>query len=258
MNENQEKLFNEKFKDLLINIKCFKHIFLYACNIFTYINKININFIINELYKNNFNYSLQRYIKNNYTYKIYNFKYFKLIIINKECIIKLRIKLTKNFNNRRQISILLCNNTKEYISNYEFKYKILTNKILYLHYKHNYYYINKNVYSSSYFLNNYDKYNYLYKNKYKFIYNNILLYRKIFSSYDNGYTNCNKIYLKFIFYNKNKKLKLNKCDFDKEINLIRCKFKIYYNYYNNINFFEYYDFINIKKIYLNNKLKSII
>ena len=80
MNEKQEQLFNTIFKDININIniKFFKNIFIYACNIYSNINKININLIIDDFYKNNFEYNLK---KSNFDFEKYefDFKIFKII-----------------------------------------------------------------------------------------------------------------------------------------------------------------------------------
>ena len=243
MNKDQELLFNTIFKDIDININFLKDIFIYACNIYSNINKININLIIEDFYKTKFEY------KKNISYNLcdlkfkYNFKYFTIIKSNYDIKIKLDNILNKKF--------VFLTITSNYINNFKIIHYLIKNNILYITYKYNHYIdINYNLINNTV---------YSYIKKFKYI-NNISIYKILYSSLNFRDFNENKYYLKFIYLSNNrlKRLKIyNYYNKAKEISLIKYKSQIYYNYYNNI-FNDNRNIIFFDSFYTTNKIKTLI
>ena len=130
MNLEQELLFNEKCKNLLTRIYCFKNIFTYACNAYSNIKKININLIMDKLYKNNFNYNIEEKYGE---YIIYYFKYFKFIsnYINNYENIKIKfinnnIKVNNIKVNNIDLNLYVKYNIEIYFDNNYIENKLIT------------------------------------------------------------------------------------------------------------------------------------
>ena len=241
MNEKQEQLFNTIFKDININIniKFFKNIFIYACNIYSNINKININLIIDKFCKNNFEYNFKKY-KNIYKFYLtkyeYDFKYFKIINADNNVKIKFDNILNKKF-------IFFKN--YNYIHNFRIEHYLFKNNICYIRYKTNPYRILNNVLINTT--------NYLYIKKLKYI-NNILIYKNL-------YFLINYIDLNFLYLSNNrlKRLKTyNDYDKKKQIFIIKYKSKIYYTFQYNYNKFKDNSIIFFDSFYTTNKIKTLI